>query len=281
MRFHTTNFIRRIVKVTVVAICLTAGLATGQSAYAIDVTQNGDTLTITGDNSDDAVYIQGLEGFGGPVGTWTSLGIDTYYGVQNIHVDLQGGDNLLWMYDLWFAGDVTFAAGDGNDQVTMNQSNVNNVTFELGGGDNDVHFEFNMLGPVSVSGGSGCDRVEMLHVDCEAITCITRGGDDFVGIGGGYSTWDTGFGDVSENITVRTGSGRDLVALVGVNALYGDTLIRLGRQDDILAMAFGGDPNEFFGEFTARGGGGYDTLYRYPENVYYNTPTFQSFEEEH
>jgi hypothetical protein len=81
--------------------------------------------------------------------------------------------------------------------------------------------------------------------------------------------------NVFESLYVFTGDGRDMVGITGAQ-IDVETTIELGSDDDRLILDA---PNEFYGDFTARGEQGSDYLSDEPTNFYESAPQFQSFEQ--
>jgi hypothetical protein len=288
MHSPIANFIRRARRITTAGVCLAACLAaapSAQAAYGVTVTQEGDTLYILGNDNSNSVGIIGSNKTPGTVGVFVVDVPWVYKNVQNIHVDLQGGDNYLSMDGLDLDGDVTVMAGDGDDEFRLEECYFYAALVDMGDGDNDIQFGSDTMTSgigipiVSVETGAGGDRVSMRGVECGDMTINTREGNDVVGVGASHASWMTIGCEVAGDLVVETGRGADIVAIAATD-VYGDTEIAMGRHDDTLLTAnLGGSPhNEFFGAFTAHGGNGQDTLWDDPANVYHVAPQFQSFE---
>jgi hypothetical protein len=317
MQHAVTSVVSRTAKTAAAVVLGLCVLPTGgTSARGGDplVVQWGDTLLILGDETADSVALIGGSNIDQEVGVFVTDVPWIYEGVENIYVDLQGGDNFLATDQLYVVGDLIILAGDGDDDVRLGGWGYN-VTFiygeveiETGGGDDLVSIEDTWISwattidlgdgdnefltghyldtevdgfqfhNLAITSGSGHDRLALLARYYRDVTITTGAGDDLVGLGASHATWATS-GNHFEDLTVETGDGDDLVAMAG-NELWGDAMIKAGNDDDLVLLGgLGGDsPNEFQEAFTAQGNSGHDVLWVDSGNVYAFKPHFQSFE---
>lgn len=113
---------------------------------AVTSFQDGDTLTLRGDNTADAAQIQAI---GRDAYRVTTNGVSrNFFGVEEIRVGLFGGNDQLFV-DFRADNSVTLrvSAGDGNDRIGVGVGNV----FE---NDDDLH--------VIVDAGNGSDQFAFL-----------------------------------------------------------------------------------------------------------------------
>src|SRR5262245_48152552 len=90
---------------------------------AVNISQNGDTLTITGNGNDENITLHDDNG-----GVRVHVDEDgdgaedfayTYYGVVNIKVDTKGGDDYVSATDLSISGTLEIKTGAGYDGVRV------------------------------------------------------------------------------------------------------------------------------------------------------------------
>jgi hypothetical protein len=263
-------------------------------------------LMITGGRGDDrlVVYRSGDKTVAGEIEVWdvgAAPGVlGTYSGVQNIQVNLLGGNNFLGLYRFEVAGDVSVTAGDGNNQVYVGGVGVTgdaritidgNLSVSTGAGldlvrvescaigsamidtgdaddwvlfghhlDTSIFHPGTILGPLSVSTGAGNDLVAMIGAEPGATVIDTADGDDWVLAG-------IGFEDGAWVIRGNELLGFDVEAGTGndfvvlvSNWSFGDVSILTGQQNDEVWLGGFGAPNDFQGDVLADGGGGNDTL---------------------
>lgn len=309
MHFTITTFACQTMKITAIAVGLAAWLAGSQSALAgVSVTKQGSTLFIVGDSYDNYVgLVGGKETPYGEVGVRTNPNSDTfvpYEGIGHIDINLQGGDNLLQMDRIRILGDLTIAAGDGDNVVQLggfgygDSAVMGNVSVYTGGGRDFVSIEdSSVYGVVDIDTAGGSDFVDLAYglvvILGEEAPERTTGSDAIRTTDGsdGRTEDDEGPNDLKGSgeaadlppppmsnsfgaLFLFTGEGRDIVGIMRTEVQSGTT-IDLDSDDDRLTLAF---RSEFYGDFDARGGQGQDWLYDDPLNYYESNPHFQSFE---
>lgn len=278
----------------------------------------GDTLVISSlGNRGHKVYIIGVEGKPGAMTVhFDDSPMQIFFNVQHIDVDFDGGANFLAMYQVHVAGNVTVAAGDGDNELVVGRPPyapnliggdlsvvvghgdsrvqveeswiLGGATIEAGDGDNRVvlgraeslsDLGAVVLGDLQIATAGGYDGVELAKCWLDGDVAIDTGADpDFVILGTHYESASVVAGNVlAQALDITTGEGADAVGLTD-NAVHGVTLIELGDDDDGLLLGAGFPPNAFFDAFTARGDAGMDSLEDDAANYYDSAPHFQSFE---
>jgi hypothetical protein len=350
-----TTFVSRALKTAALAIGLCGMLASGQAAHGQDLFQEGgdrsyigravsppeephagtlaadsrraglssvamvgNTLVISSlDNRGHKIYIIGVEGKPGAMTVhFDDWDMQIFFDVQHIDVDFAGGANFLALYQVQVAGNVTIAAGDGDNELVLGRPPydpnliwgdlsvvvgdgdsrvqleeswiVGNATIEAGEGDNRVvlgraespsDLGAVVLGDLLVATAGGYDRVELAKCWLDGDVAIdTAAGDDIVILGTHYESASVVAGNVlAQALDIATGEGADVVGLTD-NEVHGTTLIELGDDDDGLLLDAGFPPNSFYDAFTARGDAGQDALEDDAANYYDSAPHFHSFE---
>jgi hypothetical protein len=325
---HTTILSRLFKSTALTAACCASLLAAGQPARAgrggPTITQKGGTLSVVGNRGDDRLVIHrsGDTTVPGEIEVWdvgVSPGvIGIYSGVQNIHVDLLGGNNFLGLYRFEVAGDVAVLCGDGDNQVYVGGVGVTgdvrtsidgNLSVATGAGADVVRIEScaigsalidtgdaadmvltghhldtsifhpgTIIGPFAVSTGAGNDLVAMLGSEPGSTVIDTADGDDWVLAGIGVE-------DGAWTIRGNELLGFDVETGMGndfvvmlSNWSFGDVSILTGLQSDEVWLGGLGAPNDFQGDVLADGGGGNDTLLDDATNSYAFPPQVLSFE---
>ena len=313
MRLPFAPFARRVRKVVLAAFCLTTWLAAAhvaQAAYGVSVNQEGDTLYIVGNENANTVSIVGSEDEFGTVGVYVVDVPWVYEGVTNIHVDLGEGDNFLGLDRINILGNLTVLTGEGDDVVDLGgwgygpSAIVGDVAIATAGGRDNVRIEDTSVNAsVTIDTGDGSDFVQLGYDhfffvigatpvpgrDAGVDSLRTADADRDDGLSDLSAADDDGDDDARlvlrlwqaiepsndfGSLFIFTGDGRDQVGITGA-LVEVETTIELGSADDQLILDA---PNEFYGDFTARGQQGSDTLLDEPLNFYESAPQFQSFE---
>jgi hypothetical protein len=256
---------------------LAAILSAGHSVHAAaTVFQKGDTLFITGTRAADSVIVIGVDGHPGIV----TVQVDdeplvAHFGLNNIAMDLQGGDNFLAVLQVHLGGELTVAAADGDnflllgyhtkympnliwgdlsvslghgDNAVLLQESwlVSNGTIAAGDGNNSVvlgdadspsDLGAVVLGDLLIETSAGDDLVEVVKCWIGGQTLIdTVDGDDTVILGTHYATGSAIAGNLLEGeLLISTGQGSDGVGLTD-NEIYGDASIVLEHDNDELRV---------------------------------------------
>ncbi len=313
MRSPIATSARRVSKITLAACCLAAWLAAvqvAQAAYGVSANQIGDTLYIDGNDNPNTVSIIGADDEPyGKVGVFVVDVAWVYEGVNHIHVDLGGGDNFLGMDRINILGDLTVLTGDGHDEVDLGgwgygASTIGGeIAIATASGRDLVQIEdTSVYGSVTIDTAEGSDIVEvgddgiLFSIQADSVPSRTADSGSFAA---GVAERDEAPSDLSaspddddeaksflglvyaaglpsafDNLYLFTGDGRDQVGITGTQVNV-ETIIELGRDDDRLRLEH---PNQFYGDFTARGEHGSDYLYDDPGNFYESAPQFQGFE---
>lgn len=164
------------------------------------------------------------------------------------------------------------STGNGNDFVDVDNVIAHDIVVDTGAGNdgNDEDFpvevdNVDVAGNVTVVGGSGNDRLEVLNEFDEVSGTGIRGslivsggaGNDNIRIGGSPDD-DEGI-DIGQNLIVDAGSGNDLVDLEGATIGL-ITNIQMGAGNDELDIFnSGGTSNKSF--LIANGGSGRDSFF--------------------
>jgi hypothetical protein len=312
MRFAIHPFLCRKSHFTLAAACLAAWLAAGQAAhaaYGIVVDQLGDTLYVTGNENANTLSIVGAESEDGTVAVYVVDVPWVYEGVNHIHVDLGNGDNFLGLDRINISGNLVVLTGEGRDEVDLGGWNYGpssfggNVEIATAGGRDMVQIEdASVVGSVTIDTAEGSDIVEIgddgilfsivgdraprRTVASDSVQANVAERDDAPGdlaapaddpdeakfiVGLVYSA---ALPSATGSLYVYTGAGRDQVGITGTQVNV-ETIIELGTDDDRLRLEH---PNQFYGDFTARGQQGSDHLYDDPGNFYETAPHFLQFE---
>jgi hypothetical protein len=245
---------------------------------AVNITQNGVNLVITGDADDDLITIVGTGD--GEVTVFADTDSDghaddylgEYSGVKHIRVSLGNGDDDIRAYGVDIAGHFTIDGGNGNDRVAVSEGFFGpndlggNVSVDTGDGDDQVYIAGTEIdGKLTIDTGDGSDLVFVGdafytdgEVDVDGKTSISAGADDDVVVIGGLDD-DVRLGDV----VLTAGEGDDYVlfrAAYGDTTIEGRTDINLGSGDDYLSVyeGVGGGSVNFLGNFSADGDAGHD-----------------------
>jgi hypothetical protein len=308
---------RRVSKIVLAAFCLATWMAAAQvaqAAYGVSANQIGDTLFITGNENPNTVSIVGAEDEPGKVGVYVVDVAWIYDGVNHIHVDLGEGNNFLGLDRINILGDLTVLTGDGNDVMDLGGWNYGtseiggDVAIATAGGHDNVRIEDTVVyASVTIDTAEGSDFVQLgydaffISIGATAVPSRDAGVDslraDDSGRDDGPSDlkaiaddgdpddgdrgnlilgfmFNAGPTNVFDSLFIFTGDGRDRVGITSTQVDV-ETTIELGGADDHLILDA---PNEFYGDFTARGEQGSDYLADEPTNFYENEPQFQSFE---
>ena len=226
------------------------------------------------------------------------LGMDRINILGTLTVLTGDGDDVLdlggWGYGASaIGGDVAIATAGGRDNVRIEDASVYaSVTIDTAEGSDIVqlgydHFFFS-LGASPVPGrttgddsfrsdDSGrddgpSDLIALADDGRGDLSVLPDEGDDAKFILG--LAYLAGPSNAFESLYVFTGDGRDMVGITGAQ-IDVETTIELGSDDDRLILDA---PNEFYGDFTARGEQGSDYLSDEPTNFYESAPQFQGFE---
>src|SRR5262245_29648504 len=194
------------------AVGLAAVLSTSHFAQAAaTVSQKGDTLFITGTRAADSVIVIGVDGHPGIVTVQVdNQPLTAHFGLANIDINLQGGNNFLAVLQVHLAGDLTIAAADGDNFLLL--------------GYHTGYMPNLIWGDLSVALGHGDNQVLLQESWIIADTTIATGdGANTVVLGDADSPSDLG-AVVLGNLLIETGAGDDLVEVVK-SWVGGQTLI--------------------------------------------------------
>jgi hypothetical protein len=214
---------------------------------AVNISQSGSTLTVTGDGNDEIIHVHDYAGGvrvhvdedGGGAEDFDA----TYYGVSNIKINTNGGDDVVYVSYLSISGTLDIKTGAGDDRVRIDGYAD---YFDSNYGDVSIGKD------LKIDTGSGDDRV-LVFADDEYYTSIggkleikTQGGDDDVHV---YAE-DGKTLSVGKDVKIETHGGYDEVRL---DAHPGSTVeidgkveIKSGADDD--SVYVGGEGYVFIGK---------------------------------
>jgi hypothetical protein len=246
---------------------------------AATVAQKGDTLYVTGTRGNDSVIIIGVDGHPGIITVKVeNQPLVAHFGLSHIAIDLKGGENSLGVFQVNLGGDLTIAAGSGENyfllgfheffmpnliwgdlSVTVGLGPnvilleeswiVGNTSISTGDGLNTVvlgranspsDLGAALIGNLLIETGGGDDHVEVVKSWIGGQTLIdTDDGNDTVILGTHYATGSAIAGNVfADTLFVATGNGMDGVGLTD-NAVWGNTTIQTGHDNDELRVGDG------------------------------------------
>ena len=162
----------------------------GRCLLTITVTQSGGTLTINGDNADDAIALLGTApgdfdlGYDSDGDGDVDALFDSFSGVENIRINTRGGDDAVVIWPAEIDGDVKISTGSGDDCVFLLSCDIGGkVNIKTGSGDDLVGMEGdNMIGEkLKIKTGSGIDHVFFTETAVAGNAAVSaQGGDDVV-----------------------------------------------------------------------------------------------------
>jgi len=226
------------------------------------------------------------------------LAMDRINILGNLTVLTGDGDDVMdlggWGYGASaMGGDVAIATAGGRDNVRIEDASVYaSVTIDTADGSDIVQlgydYFFFSLGASPVPGrttgddsfrsddsGRDDDSSDLIALADDGrgdLSALPDEGDDAKFVLA--LLYRGGSTNMFESLYVFTDDGRDLVGITSTQ-IDVETTIELGSDDDRLILDA---PNEFYGDFTARGEQGSDYLSDEPTNFYESAPQFQGFE---
>jgi hypothetical protein len=232
---------------------------------AVDITQNGGNLIITGDDASENIHVHSD-------GSYVRVHVDvdgdgtedideTYSGVTNLTIRTNGGDDYVTVSDLDLSGTLRIETGAGYDEVRVGP--VEDY-FETGNYYGDVSIGKDLR----INTGSEDDEV-YVQGDGSYETSIgrtldirTQDGDDEVVVrahGGGGTL------DIDGNLLIQTGDGDDIAGITSTTdsqlTLDGNATIKTGAgDDDVGVQAADGSTLDIDGYVTIETGAGYDLV---------------------
>ncbi len=224
---------------------------------AVNITQNGGNLIITGDGNDEIIH---LTDDGGGVRVRVDEdggGVDideTYFGVVNITINTNGGEDYVAASDLNLDGNLTINTGADDDVAYLG--------YEADAFGSGYYGYVDIGGKVTIITGDGYDDVTIDATDVGKDLSINSGDQDdtvilFADLGntyvGGQTSIDSSAGDdivalaayngydleLHSNLTINTADGEDIVAIGdedGDVSVGGHTSISTGAADDIIVI---------------------------------------------
>ncbi|RLS56972.1 MAG: hypothetical protein DWH91_05420 [Planctomycetota bacterium] len=251
----------------------------------VQVTLNGSTLTITGDNSNNELAVEQTVGglqvraINGTKLNGTADGSLVFSNPSRINLDLLGGNDQLFLSD-FLGGTVNVQMGSGNDTLTLEGINSDGaLTIDLNSGNDRLEARLGGSEPTDsnvVGGnftlqcGNGNDTVLIGALNAlQNISIDGNNGNDVIGLGAGRTDGTTsillGNGNDTAGLSDRTlvgnfslnaGNGDDLV---GLNQLEveGASTIELGNGKDALLS----QSTAFYGNVSRKGGTGTDQIF--------------------
>jgi hypothetical protein len=226
------------------------------------------------------------------------LGMDRINILGTLTIQTGDGNDVVdiggWGYGASaIGGDVAIATAGGSDNVRIEDTSVYaSVTIDTAAGSDFVQLGYDSffvsIGAVPVT--SRTSGVDSLRADTSGrddgpsdlsartddgrsdLRALPDDGDDAKLVLG--LLYAAGPSNMFDSLYVFTGDGRDKVGITGAQ-IEVETTIELGSADDSLILDA---PNEFYGDFTARGQQGSDYLADEVTNFYESAPQFQGFE---
>ena len=221
---------RSLRSIRIIALLLIAGLTIATSnlpavAAKPEVSQVGDTLYIDGHGTADHVSIIGSNIDVGTVGVYVSDVPWVYTGVENIVIDMSGGDDVLGMDRIRIDGDLSVELGGGKND------------FWLGGWGYGLS---QIGGNVQIYAVDGVEDDDLITIDdvhvAGSLMMSTGDGDDSVFIGFTASDAISISGTVFESgLTISTGSDDDSVRIQETVAGW-MTYVNTGTGNDTVKM---------------------------------------------
>lgn len=211
------------------AIGLTSWIALSSAALAgnPDVAQEGSTLYIVGDDDGNTVTIVGAEDTPGKLAVYIHNDPWTYEGVDEINIDLAGGDNELRMARIDIAGNLTILTDDGDNRLSLGEPDNYGASF--------------IGGDIEISTGDGPDAISIDDTWVGGnVTVDSRDGTDHVNLGAPlYFTADPDTKGVTilGELTISTGAGTDYIWIMRTSVL-GHTQITTAQNQDRVALGF-------------------------------------------
>ena len=201
----------------------------------VDAFIDGTTLRITGDSLDNQIVLTQT-----PDGNTVVTGLDTTINgqgapfttdpsVNRVTMSLEGGDDEVDFEDYSISRNIFVFGGDGNDVVTLNNTEAGYV--HLQGNDGDDVIELNGvidLGSTYVFLGDGDDVLSIASLQ-------TRRNFKVFG-GGGDDTFASAELSVGRKFRLNLDNGNDQALLAGNTTVQKNTKIRLGNGDDFLGV---------------------------------------------
>lgn len=267
---------------------------------AVNVTQNGSTLNIVGDENYETIEVHND---GGGIRVIVDYDGDEvvddtlyYYGVRNINIRTKGGNDYIYISDLDLDGNLSIDTGSGNDEVQIDLTSSyfgsyygdvsigGNVSIKTGDGTDVAWFAEGSIGKnLTINSGADYDEVYLFSgfygaydLTVNGSTKITTGdGDDHV-----YITAYNGTDVDLQALTISTGDGEDYVRFYtevdDSDVDVGNTKIDTGDGDDEVYI-FGyedGDEVDFNGAVQIKTGSGDDYVHIVGYADFFGNATF-------
>ena len=255
-------------------------------AGAVTASLAAGTLTITGDNLDNKIFVDSI---GGQLHVQAKAGTkingvtdgEVLFALPTQTVVWLGGgnDDFRALGDL--GGGLTVNGGNGNDTVGLFQIRLaKNLLVDIGSGNDMVFpswFSFNdtlimpsvIAGSATIIGGSGVDAIyaHSLRLGGSLLVDLGNGNDvaqlwggridqqTQISMGSGIDVMTSDGAEYNGSFTFQGGNGEDNVELMN-NKFHGFFSIDLGNSED----GFKSTNDSFFGGGYVSGGNGFDHL---------------------
>ncbi len=281
---------------------LAALLLSAPTAQAfINVTAANGKLVVEGDGGSDTVDIDGVAAVGG-VRVRINGGFSTTFGgIRDVKVKLGPGDDHLKVHGLSIGGSFKAQLGEGDDVFVIDNTLPlgvvlsvfigGNVQVGMGGQSGDLA-EVRSTDPLTSIHIGGRVRIrDAADVDLKGdgtsheleAADVTIGGDLIIDspfsadVNSDAKTVDIDNVNVGGATSIGLGAGPDKVELSD-NHFAREVEIQTGGGDDLLALIWGGEFNQFDSSLVASGQAGNDTVDDDPNNNYATPPVFKGFE---
>ena len=139
--------LNRTLQSAVIGLASWIALSSAALAGYPDVAQEGSTLYIVGDDDGNTVTIVGAEDTPGKLAVYVHKDPWIYEGVDEINIDLAGGDNELRMARIDIAGNLTILTDDGDNRVSLGEPDNYGASF--------------IGGDIEISTGDGPDAISI------------------------------------------------------------------------------------------------------------------------
>jgi hypothetical protein len=189
---------------------------------------------------------------------------------DQLEVQTGAGRDLVILTGMGGGAAIVVHTGAGDDLVSAQDwlPGSRSFTLGLGQGTNEAYLErLAVDGPLSVTGGTGTDRIEVVSTNVLGRLAIDAGeGNNVVTVvqvtalalhvttAGGADTVEIAFGRFAAEVFIRTGAGADTLGMVGVQSDSID--VDLGDGNDIGSLQW----NVFARRTRFAGGAGRDTV---------------------
>lgn len=241
----------------------------------VTVQMVGQNLVITGDDTDNDIIIDADEVKSGTTSATTIVGTATPSSVKgDIIIKMLGGPDIVYINVPTILGNLKFDGGDGNTQLTIEDTTVKkSVSIANGAGFDSVTMTgTSILGALTITNGTGGSVCSLIDLHVAGAMSVTNGSaapnpvNNLTLSGSVGKTLKITNGDAASNfvsldnahingaITVKNGAGDDVVQAGGPTTI-GGALTIAGGAGDLITGVFS---SVIGGNLTASTGGAID-----------------------